>query len=670
MKVHKAALLRRRARVVGAVIGLIANVSLAAPTSAAPTSAAATGGVVGGGAAAQVLVDARQAPRGVIAAHLVLPVDAGPLTLVYPKWLPGRHSPAGPVTSLGGLKFTAAGHALPWRRDPVDLYAFHMDIPAGVTRLDVDLEILTAPAPDGVVQGLETPRTATESLLILEWNQIVLYPANANSDTLRYQSAVQLPAGWAFATALDRAGGSAEDPQFAAVSLTTLVDSTLIAGRYMRDIPLGGTPAVTLHVTADTPVALNMSAATQSHYRRLVREANALFGATHYDHYEFLWSLTDQIMPDGLEHHQSSDDRSPLRALVDDPIRRAEANLLPHEYVHSWNGKYRRPRGLATINYQEPMVDDLLWVYEGLTEYLGDVLAARSGLLTEEEFRSELAHDAAAMQSHHGREWRSLQETTDAAPLLYYQSRNWAARLRRQEDFYQESALLWLEADTTIRRESKGKRSLDDFCKLFYGPPSTAPRVVPYDFDDVVRALNTVQPHDWAGFWRERLTRLRPDAPLDGVRAAGWRLALDATPSIMQAAHEADDRDLDLRYSLGFYVDDEQATIGDVIPGSPADTAGMAPGSHIAALNGYKWSKELLHDTLAAAPEAAGAAAQTARPLVFLIQKDDMFKTVELNYSGGERYPNLVREQASADLLSQIARPRTAVGDSSGRAPE
>jgi predicted metalloprotease with PDZ domain len=603
----------------------------------------------------QIVVDAREAPRGIMSAHLELPVSAGPLTLVYPKWLPGRHSPAGPLTSLGGPRFTVAGRPLPWRRDSIDMNAFHLDIPSDAAQLGVDLEILTSPAPDGVVQGLETPRTATESLLILEWNQLVLYPAGTRSDDLVYQASVRLPSGWKFATALDRAPGSAggEALQFAPVSLTTLLDSTLMAGRYLRDIALGGSPAVTLHIAADTPVALNLSADTQAHYRRLVGEAAALFGATHYDHYEFLWSLTDQIMPDGLEHHQSSDDRSPLRALVDDPIRRAEANLLPHEYVHSWNGKYRRPAGLATANYQDPMIDDMLWVYEGLTEYLGDVLAARSGLLSEEEFRGELAHDAAAMQSHSAREWRSLQETTIAASLLYYQSRNWAARLRRQEDFYQESALLWLEADTLIRSSSKGRKSLDDFCKLFYGPPSTSPKVVPYDFDAVVNALSTVWPYDWAGFWHERLNRLRPAAPLEGLNAAGWQLALTATPSLMHAAHEADDKDLDLRYSLGFFVDDDQATIGDVIPRSPADLAGASPGSHVIALNGYKWSKELLQDTFAAPADPGGS-------LTLLIQKDDTFKTLELHYSGGARYPNLERVPGAADVLAQIAHPRAA----------
>lgn len=600
-----------------------------------------------------VVVDTREAPRGIMKAHLNMPVRAGALTLVYPKWLPGRHSPAGPATSLAAPRFSVNGAPLLWNRDALDMNAFHLQIPDGVESLDCDLEILTLPAPDGVVQGLETPRTATESLLILEWNQLILYPADSRSDDLLYHASVQLPTGWKYATALTQTGSRGDTLEFAPVSLTTLVDSTLLAGRYFKEVPLGGTPAVTLHIAADSPVALNMSAETEMHYRRLVKEAAALFGATHYNHYEFLWALTDQIMPDGLEHHESSDDRSPLRALIDDPVRRAEANLLPHEYVHSWNGKFRRPAGLATPNYQEPMLDEMLWVYEGLTEYLGDVLAARSGLLTQAEFRDELARIGAAMDSHSSRQWRSLQETTVAAQLLYYQSRGWAARLRRQDDFYQESALLWLEADALIRRESKGRRSLDDFCKLFYGAPSGAPQVKPYDFDALVAALNAVQPHDWAAFWRERLNRLRPTAPLEGLQAAGWHLAYTETPSSMHVAHEADDRDLDLRYSLGFYVDDEGASIGDVIPDSPADRAGVAPGSRLIALNGYKWSKELLHDTLS---QPAGG----AKTLTLLIEKDDMFKTLELNYTGGERYPNLIRDSAGEDLLTKIALPRTA----------
>jgi len=342
-----------------------------------------------------------------------------------------------------------------------------------------------------------------------------------------------------------------------------------------------------------------------------------------------------------------------LHSLLDDPIRRAEANLLPHEYAHSWNGKYRRPAGIATADYKAPMLDEMLWVYEGLTEYLGDVLAVRSGLLTEQEFRDEFARIAAAMDSHSAREWRSLRDSTISAPLLYYQSRAWAARLRRQDDFYQESALLWLEADTLIRRESKGRKSLDDFCKSFYGGENTPPKVVPYDFDAVVKALNAVHAYDWAGFWRERLDRLRPGAPLEGLQAAGWSLALTSHPSSMPLAHEADDKDLDLHYSLGFYVEDEGATIGDIVPRSPADLAGASPGSHLIAINGYKWSKELLHDTLSAPADPSGK-------ITLLVQKDDMYKTLELKYSGGERYPNLTRRPGSEDLLAKIAHPRSA----------
>ena len=596
-----------------------------------------------------LVVDAREAPRGVMQAHQTLKVSPGPLTLVYPKWLPGRHSPAGPATSFGAPRFSVKGAPLAWRRDDVDLYAFHLTVPSGVSELDCDLEILTLPAPDGVVQGTETPRTATDSLLILEWNQLMLYPEGARSDDLTVAPAVRLPSGWQFASALDpKVEG--EVVTFAPVSLTTLVDSTLLAGRHFSRIELGGTPPVTLNIAADAPVALAISAETKAHYQALVREAQALFGATHYRRYEFLWALTDQIMPDGLEHHESSDDRSPLRALIDDEVRLAEANLLPHEYTHSWNGKYRRPQGLSTPNYQEPMKDELLFVYEGLTEYLSDVLSARSGLFTETHFRDEMARLAALMDSHKGRAWRSLQDTLIAAPLVYYQARGWAARLRRQDDFYQESALLWLEADALIRRGSAGKKSLDDFCRGFFGGASGAPRVEPYDFSGVVAALNAVYPYDWAGFWRERLERLRPQAPLEGLRAAGWDLALTATPSSQHVAHESDDRSLDLRYSLGFYVDDDGATLGDVIPDSSADRAQIAPGSHVIALNGYKWSKELLHSIL-------GQGVDAGHPLSLLIEKDDMYKTVTLDYVGGERYPNLIRLPAQPDLLGKISQP-------------
>jgi predicted metalloprotease with PDZ domain len=631
---------------------LIGGAACGHAAGAAPTTATAAPATATATATAQIVVDIREAPRGIMKAHLALPVVAGPLTLLYPKWLPGRHAPAGPITSLAGPRLTANGAAVPWHRDLVEPYAFHLEVPAGVTTLDVDLELLTATAPDGIVQGLETPRYATESLAILEWNQVLLYPAGPPTDTLRYQAEVRLPDGWRFATALDTARETADGARFEPTSLTTLVDSTLIAGRYLHTYALGGSPPVRLDIAIGRDTAFDLKPSMLEHYKTLVVQARALFGATHYRHYDFLWTLDDQIMPDGLEHHESSDDRSPLRTLEDDDVRRAEANLLPHEYTHSWNGKYRRPADLATPDYQTPMREDLLWVYEGLTEYLSDVLAVRSGLYTPEEFHDELARLAAQMDVHHGRDWRSLEDTLAAAPLVYYQDTNWAARLRRQDDFYQESALLWLEADTLIRRLSKGKRSLDDFCRRFFGDRSTPPAVVPYGFADVTAALDAVQPYDWQGFWRERLQRTGGGAPLAGIEAAGWRLEYAPDPSTLHAAHEREDKDFNLQYSLGFIVAEDGGTISDVVPGSPADLAGAAPGSHLIAVNGHKWSRDVLHDAITAASRPA--------TVTLLIEKDDEYRTLVLNYAGGERYPTLARTPGSEDLLALIARPRSA----------
>ncbi len=640
------------------VCGLLSEPAAPAPVGPAPVAASpAPPAAAAGPAIAQVAVDLREAARGIMKSHLVLPVRPGPLTLLYPKWLPGRHAPAGPITSLALTRLTANGANLPWRRDLVEPYAFHVDVPDGVTHLDVDLELLTAAAPDGIVQGLETPRYATESLAILEWNQVLLYPEGPPTDSLTYQGSVKLPDGWRFATALTAKGQTPaeqaiEEMQFAPTSLTTLVDSTLIAGRYLHTFALGGNPAVRLNIAIDRDTAFDMKPAMLEHYRTLVVEARALFGATHYDHYDFLWTLNDQIMPDGIEHHESSDDRSPLRTLEDDDVRLAEANLLPHEYTHSWNGKYRRPIGLATPDYQTPMQTDLIWVYEGLTEYLSDVLAVRSGLYSQSEFRDEIARLAAQMDVHHGRDWRSLEDTLDAAQLVYYQDTNWAARLRRQDDFYQESALLWLETDTLIRQLSKGKRSLDDFCRRFYGPPSTSPVVVPYTFEDVVAALNAVQPYDWHGFWSERLSRTGGGAPLAGIEAAGWRVDYVDTPSTLHAAHEHEDKDSNLQYSLGFIIAEDGGTISDVVPGSPADIAGAAPGSHLIAVNGHKYSRDVLHDAM------TGSSRPTT--LTLLIEKDDQYRNLVLNYAGGERYPSLTRTPGKEDLLALIARPRSA----------
>lgn len=604
---------------------------------------------VGATAVATLDLDASEVSRGIERAHLVLPVKPGPLTLLYPEWLPGEHSPDGPIGSLSGLTFAVGGHSLAWHRDSQNMYAFHVKIPVGATALDVKLEVLAV--RDAANKNAD--RTSTESLAIILWNQVLLYPAGSRSDDLKFAARLTLPTAWSFATALPRAPAAAADPiEFRPVSLTTLVDSPVLAGRHFRNFDLGGSPPVSLHVAADSEAALNAPEATQAHMRLLVREAYALFGATHYGEYHFLWTLSDALGYEGIEHHESSDNRSAERALIDDELRESAAltSLLPHEYVHSWNGKYRRPIGLATGNYDTPMRGDLLWVYEGLTEYLGLVLSARSGLEPREGARDAWADVAALMEAHKGREWRPLADTALAAQLGYTEPDDWRARIRGT-DFYRESALLWLEADVLIRSNTNGAKSLDDFCRSFYGAPTGAPKVVPYDFDAIVAALNAVSPFDWRGFWTERLERIKAGAPLEGLAASGWRLTFAAEPSREQRAEEAMNKWTDLRYSLGFLLRDEGAVLAYLIPGSPADQAGIAPGSKIIAVGGRKYSKEVLRDALDGGGEAG-------RTISLLVEKDAMYRTFDLQYAGKARYPRLERIAATPDWLTPIETAR------------
>ena len=618
------------------------------PHAAALSACLAFAGQIALGAPSAIVeVDARDAPRGIEHVHLVMPVKPGNLTLLYPKWLPGEHAPNGPIGALSALKFTSGGKALAWQRDAVDLYAFHLIVPAGAGSLEASFEVLA----EHDAREPNATRLATDAVAIILWNQLLLYPAGVKSDDLQVTARLQLPAGWKFGTALPKIGTTGDAVQFGQVSLTTLIDSPVLAGRNFRTVELGGTPAVYLHLAADSPAALAIPDATTAQMRKLVQEATALFGATHYGEYHFLWSLSDQIDYEGIEHHQSSDNRSAERTLIDGELRRSSdaQTLLPHEYTHSWNGKYRRPIGLATGNYDSPMKGELLWVYEGLTEYIGMVLSARSGLASAADARDNWADTAASAQATRGREWRSLADTAISGPIIYNVAPEWHSRTRAP-DFYGESALLWLEADALIRSKSGGAKSLDDFCKIFYGGPSTGPKVVPYNFDEVIRALDSVLPHDWRGFWTDRLNRLRAEAPLEGITASGWRLVYESEPTPEQKGVEAIQKKANLLFSLGFELRDDGAVITNIVPGSAADAAAIAPGSHLIAVDGRKYSKEVLQDVL----NAGGTEMRTIR---FLIEKDDMFNTVELRYAGKARYPRLEREASAPDLLSAIIAP-------------
>jgi predicted metalloprotease with PDZ domain len=588
-------------------------------------------------------VDATDAPRKLFHARMTFAAAPGAMTLVYPKWIPGEHGPTGPITDLVGLKFTAGGKTLAWRRDPVDMYAFHLDVPAGAREVEAALDFLTASSAVGFTSAAST----TSHLAIVTWNQLVLYPQGANPDTINYRASLQLPAGWKYGTSLPVARGGARDRvEFAPVSLTTLVDSPVLAGEYFRAIPIDtARSSVEFDIAADSAAALEATPEFIAHMKKLVAETDALFGARHYENYHFLFTLSDHVAHFGLEHHQSNDSRVSERALVDKGLGDLELSVLPHEFVHSWNGKFRRPAGLATRDFQEPMQGELLWVYEGLTEYLGDVLTARSGLWTPEQYRDNLAKVAADLDHRPGRAWRPLIDTTVAAQLLYNASAQWAS-YRRGVDFYDEGELIWLDADTLIRQQTNGRKSLDDFCKLFHGAPSTAPMVKTYTMDDVVNTLNQVAPYDWRGFLNARLLTTEPRAPLAGVRRGGWQLVYNDTPNGVVANREAYDRPTDAGYSLGLRLA-KDGTIVDAIPGTPAYSAGLGPSMRIVSVNDREYSSAVLRD-------AVRAARGTRARIDLLVINEDSYKTYSIDYHEGWRDPHLERESGGADLIGQI----------------
>jgi predicted metalloprotease with PDZ domain len=518
-------------------------------------------------------VDATTAPRKIFHATLKIPATSGDLTLYYPKWIPGEHAPDGPVVDLAGLKFFAGGKTLKWRRDTLDGFTLHVEVPAGESEVTAELDFLSPATFEG---GFSAGSSATDKLAVISWNQVLLYPKGYASDDINYTASLKLPAGWRFGTALPVDKRVGNEVHFSMVSLTTLVDSPVITGEFLKIVTLAQDPPTELDVAADSDAALDAPQEVWDHYKSLVDQAQKLFGAHHYRDYHFLYTLSDHVAHFGLEHHESDDSRVDERALVDDTARKLSASLLPHEYVHSWNGKFRRPYDLATPDYQQPMQDDLLWVYEGLTNYLGWVLTARSGLLTAELDRDDLALTAAGLDHEPGRTWRNLQDTADAAPQLYFSPEAWHS-WRRGTDFYNEDTLNWLWVDVIIRQQTKGKKSIDDFCHLFHGAPNTAPMVKTYTFDDVVNALNQVAPYDWRGFWNERLTNHDPGAPLGGIEGSGWKLVYDGNPSEMLNSSAGAYHFVPAGFVLGLELNND-GVINDTVEGELAAKAGIGPG--------------------------------------------------------------------------------------------
>ena len=605
-----------------------------------------TSALAAAGPHVSLAVDATEAPRKILHAREKIPATPGTLTLYYPKWMPGEHAPTGPINDLAGLKFTAGGQTLQWRRDLLDGWTIHVEVPAGQNEVDADLDYLE---PASLQQGFSSGSSATDKLVIVSWNQVLLYPKGWKTDDITYTASLRIPEGWSYATSLDLSNENGNDLHFAPVSLTMLVDSPVLAGQYLKKVPLAENPPAELDVAADSAGALDVPQSVWDSFKNLPAQATALFGAHHYRHYHFLYTLSDHVAHFGLEHHESDDSRVDERALVDPTERMLAAGLLPHEYVHSWNGKYRRPIGLATPDYQVPMQTDLLWVYEGLTTYLGEVLTARSGFLTPDQFRDSLAMTAAALDHLPGRTWRNLQDTADAAPELYFAPRAWYS-WRRGVDFYAEDILNWMWADVIIRQQTGGKKTLDDFCKFFHGAPSTPPMVKPYNFDEVVKTLNEVAPYDWRSFWTERLTNHGPGAPLGGIEGSGWKLVYDETPSEYFRGAERERHGVNEENTIGLQLRGDGGVV-DTVEGMMAAKAGIGPGMRVIAVNGRKFTPDVLHDAI---KQAKGSQA----PIELLVENTDYINSVKLDYHDGEKYPHLVRDSSKPDLLSDIIKAR------------
>ena len=594
-----------------------------------------------------IRVDLTDLDHKVIRVRQTLPVSAGPLVLQYPKFIPGNHADTGPIQLVSGVTVTGGGRRIEWLRDTVDPHAFHLDIPAGVTGIEVAFEWLTQ--PDNAVWRV----VMTPEMVNLQWEKALLYPAGYAHSRITFAPSVVLPEGWQYGVALDTVSREGDVATFAPISLEHLADSPMFAGAHYRrvDIDPGGRSPVHLNLIGDTAASVNITPEWVARYESLVDQADRLFGARHYDRYEFLLGLTSKMGGIGLEHHRSSENTaSPTYFTAPNPAYGARG-LLPHEYVHSWNGKFRRPSDEFVANLNLPTQNSLMWVYEGQTEYWGDVLTTRSGLGTYEEAVVNLAEVAAFYDQQPGRQWRALQDTTNHNLLGYRTTNPWPSWMRGTGDYYREPMLIWLDADTLIREATNERKSLDDFARAFYGVEDGVWEARPYTFEDVVQHLNAVHPHDWATFLRDRLDAVGPEAraPLGGLARAGWRLTWvdDLTPVEKRMNGGWGN---DFQYSLGFTLGTGNR-IGGVRWGGPAFEQGLGAGWELVAVGDRVASAEVLRDAVTAARGGTD-------PIVLVLKRGDEFRTLSFDYHGGLRYPRLVRIEGTRDRLADILAPR------------
>ena len=593
-------------------------------------------------------MDATDLDRRIVSVKQTIPVAApGPLVLLYPEWIPGNHGPVGPVDDIADLKITANGQPLRWVRNTAHTNAIQVEVPAGAGSVEVAFKWLTP------IEGSQGRVVITEDMLNIQWEKAVLYPAGYYSRQITFRPTLRLPAGWQYGTALDTESFQNGVATFAPITLEHFADSPVFAGRHYRQIDLdpGGRSPVRLNIVADDADMLAVTEAHIEQHRDLVDQADRLFGARHFNHYDFLLAVSDKLGGIGLEHHRSSENSVDTAYFTAPTTTLGDRDLLGHEYTHSWNGKWRRPADQLTPTLNEPLQNSLLWVYEGQTQYWGQVLTTRAGLLTKEQELGSLAMTAATYGLSPGRAWRAMQDTTNDPIIAQRRPQPWGS-FQRSEDYYSEGALIWLDADTWIREQSGGRRSLDDFAKAFFGVEDGNWDPAPYTFDDIVRTLNEIQPNDWATFLRTRLDAVGADAPmpLDGIERGGYRLVFREEPNPYQKALYAEFQRNDFQYSLGINTNNANR-IASVRWGSPAFEAGLTSGWEIVAVNGRTASPGVI-------AEAITASKGNTTPIEMMLRNGDRFRTVRFDYHDGLRYPHLERIEGTPDRLGDIFAPR------------
>lgn len=617
-----------------------AAATLAAPVAAPGSAVPAVGKAAYPGTIA-LHVDASNLSQQVFRMRLSMPVRPGPMTLLYPQWAPGNHGPNIPLTQLAGLKFSAGGKPVEWTRDPVNVYAFHVNVPQGAATLEAEYQFLS---PLDTSQGRIT---MTDDILGVQWQSVALYPAGYDARRITVQPTLTLPKDWQFASALEVEGRTGDEVRFKPHDFDTLVDSPLFAGRHFKRIDLapGAKVPVMLNVVADNAENLEAKPEQIALHRAMVDQAIKLFGSTHYKHYDFLFAISDEFGGIGREHHQSSENGVKLGYFTEWNRNEAGRELLPHEFVHSWNGKFRRPAGQDVPNFNTPLQNELLWVYEGQTQFWGKVLAARSGLVSQSHARDALAIDAARYDNTQGRDWRAMQDTVNDPIINGRRPIGWG-NWQRSEDYYTEGMLIWLDVDTKIRELSSEKRSLEDFARGFFGVENGRVDALYYSFNDVVAALNKVQKFDWAPFLRTRLDGHGPGAPLDGLARAGWKLVYTDTPSDAGRAAEERSKSADFTYSLGFSVRADGGVTG-VIWDGVGFRAGLAANTTIVAVNNRVYKGEVLKAAVRDAKDGKG-------PIELLVKKGNNLRTISLDYKDGLRYPRLERIAGTRDRLEAL----------------